>query len=158
LEFPHATHQDLERLHSSTELQILEKEGTVWGTYGLALSRSLILVVNESLSDLRKVNLPIDDHLAMIVTKYKFKSGICFPSLVIPETRDSTNMGSVHADFAEFVRSRLHVPRISRYLLATQYEEMTKSSLDPSLTFPKEHILFDFPQFFHSSSGTLARY
>ena len=157
MEFPHATHEDLERLHMSTNVQIVEKRGTVWGTFGLILSRRLILAVHESLKDLSKVNLPIDDHLAMIVEKHRFKSGICFPSLVIPETRDSTNMGDAHANFAEFVRARLHVPTISRYILAAQYEELTKSSLDPSVTFPKEHILHDFPQYFHSHGSNFSR-
>jgi len=87
----------------------------VYGGFGLLLSSRFVELLNDELMVLENVLLPIDDLIQAIYRRFQLKVGIAFPFLVIPETRESSNMGDFHANFANFVRERLHVPQLENY-------------------------------------------
>jgi hypothetical protein len=149
----HASHEDLSALHSGpldvVEVDTEQPYSPVFGGFGLLLSRHFVKLLNDELTILENILLPIDDLIQDIYRRFQLKVGIAFPFLVIPETRDSANMADHHSNFASFVRERLHVPLLEHYEYVNSYVEMREASNDPLFRFPEGYPLRDFPFFYH---------
>ena len=109
-DYPKASHETLRKFQSSKELQVLEIEvdlrgvaqnRNIYGCYGVLLARRAIERMYSELRHLDRVALPIDQLLEKVYRDFSLKSGIAHPHLVIPEVRESSNMGA--RDLSKFV-------------------------------------------------------
>jgi len=109
-DYPKASHETLRKFQSSKELQVLEIEVDlrgvaqnrhIYGCYGVLLARNAIERMYSELRHLDRVALPIDKLLEKVYRDFSLKSGIAYPHLVIPEVRESSNMGA--RDLSKFV-------------------------------------------------------
>ena len=91
--------------------------------------------------------LPIDNLIEEIYRKHDWKTGICFPYLIIPEVRKSSNMGS--QELKVFLKERSHVRSTDNYIYKHLFSEMNAIALDPNRRYSGNHPLVELASFFH---------
>ena len=82
-----------------------DKHYITFGTYGIALSRKFIKHLYEKIQYLTEKSVTIDVEIFCILAESNELNGFVFyPNLVLPETRESDNMGA--RDLKEMAKSR----------------------------------------------------
>jgi hypothetical protein len=93
---------------------ISRKRTNVYGAFGILVTKAVFCLLSNELFDLSKATLPLDVLIETIYHRHHLRTGIIFPYLVIPDVRESTNMGP--RNFQQFASQRLHLRNISRYI------------------------------------------
>ena len=76
-------------------IEIKNKNSYVWsyGTYAISLSQKAINIISESLEFITGEQKTIDCHINLLIRKGILSACVTNPNLIIPEVRESDNMG-----------------------------------------------------------------
>ena len=76
-------------------IEIINKNSYSWsyGTYSISLNQKAINVISESLEFITVNQKTIDCHINLLIKKGILSACVIYPNLIVPEVRDSDNMG-----------------------------------------------------------------